>query len=470
MKTKKYLYIALASFAFASCNSEDPFEGDGKEGDGRFLTSSIDLEVKGDDFATRSVGVPAPEEFTVSFYSADENSLPQGEALQTYLYTKMPEVVSLPVGRYVAQATYGGNYGEGKNAAFDAPYYKGTSESFEISLGSILDNLSPVVCRPANVKVSVSFDKELLDVMGEGGKVSVRVGESGVLDFTPNTDAEGYFAYDEGSTTLTATFTGVVQGVQTSEIKTFDGVKPGLFYRVAFKLHRVDPNEPVYPEEPVEGDIVVDKNDGSGIKLDASVSYKDVYGDEGLSTDFVEDEYLEDDLRPGGSTADDNTGGENPGEGDNKDPENPDEDDPTNPDNPDKTPPTFKEVGSTKEKNYDPEEFSVDILSSSEKGFTGFVVDIISDSLTPEVLVGVNLTDHIDLIHPGEFGEKIKALGFPIEDGVEGQQKVNVSIDPSFLGLLRALGKSNTEFKFTVTDEYGTTVKSYYVIITKDAE
>lgn len=487
MKKIKYLIFGLGVATLASCSSEAPFEGMGTDGEGRILSSAFDIVVLKEDYDTRAVETPDAADFNINIYNVSNagSVADAGKPLATYAYKDVPEIITVPVGEYIVTADYGGDYGEGKTAAFSAPYFLGESERFTIENGKILDTLEPVVCKPANVKVSVTFDKELAAVMGNGSKVAVRVGQSGLLDFTPQTQEDGYFVYDNGSTTLTATFTGTIDGAATTEVKTYDGVKPGLFYRVQFKLHKVDPNDPNYPDDPnnpnnpddpnvpddptppdnptppddptpgVEGSI---ETGDSPILLDASVTYMDLYGDSGHEPNQEGSEYLVDNMRPGNINPgeDEDPGWEDPGI-DNPGPNVPDNPGPDTPPTEKHNPPTVKGINGTQTSNVNPTSFTVEITSESDKGITAFTCDIISAMLDKPTLEGVGLTDHLDLINPGEFRDKIKGLGFPVENEVKGQKRVVLSISSDFLELLKVLGNGTTGFRFNVTDEYGTT-------------
>ena len=73
-----------------------------------------------------------------------------------------------------------------------------------------------------------TFDENLVKVMSPDSKVSVSVGQRGSLDFTPSTSESGYFAYEEGSNTISAVFTGVVDGDEVTESKSYSNVKAGI--------------------------------------------------------------------------------------------------------------------------------------------------------------------------------------------------------------------------------------------------
>ena len=98
---------------------------------------------------------------------------------------------------------------------------------------------------------------------------------------------------------------------------------------------------------------------------------------------------------------------------------------------------------------------------TSQTGITGFEIDIISDNvLTPDVLTGVGLNPHLDLVNPGEYEEKLQGLGFPTGTNVQGQKSLSFDIS-SFMELLTMLNQEgNCDFKLTVSDASGTNIKT----------
>lgn len=89
-------------------------------------------------------------------------------------------------------------------------------------------------------------------------------------------------------------------------------------------------------------------------------------------------------------------------------------------------------------------------------GIKDFLVEIISDTLTPEELGVVGLTDKFSLVNPGEYEDKLDGLGFPIkgEENVYGKTYIaGEELDiTSFLSLLGMLGNGDHDFKMTVVD------------------
>lgn len=83
-------------------------------------------------------------------------------------------------------------------------------------------------------------------------------------------------------------------------------------------------------------------------------------------------------------------------------------------------------------------------------------VKIISDTLTPEELAGVDLAGEFSLVKDTQFFESLKNLGFPVGDEVAGKTELNLSIT-NFLGVLNMLGAGEHSFEISVTDAEGNT-------------
>lgn len=432
MKLKDIFYFAIAGFSLASCANEAPFSQESNQGEGKFLIHSLTVQVNNDETLVRSSSdAPSLDEFTIAFFNTEKIN---GKPVRKFPYSDRPEVVTLPVGSYVIKASYGGDPEKPfdrpkKDADFNAPYYLGISEAFQIENNKIIDNLDPVVCKLANVKVTINFDMNLVAKMGEDSKVSVTVGTSKPLDFGPSTESSGYFAYVEGSSTLAASFSGKVDGDFTEETKTYDNVKPGTHYNITFKLHLIDPHEP---------GIINPGDEGEEIKVDAVVNLEDKTGEYGDVTP-EEEFYLIDDRYPS------------------------DEPTPVVPDDPvsDEAPSIKAEnpVDLDKvNKGADLTSCVINIHSYAEGGITKFECDIQSNSLTPEELAGVGLASHLDLVNTDEsLAESLSFLGFPVNVG--GKKEVQIDIT-SFMPLLGALGPGKHDFVLTVEDANGETTKT----------
>lgn len=423
----KYFGILAAIAVLGSCSKEDPFWGTDSEGEGKILKSALTVNVPNADgfiVASRPVltraAAPVADDFTVDFIKSGET-----EPFRSYLYSRMPEVVTLPVGTYEAVARYGDNPAQD----WEAPYYEGKT-AFSVAADKITSDIEPINARLSNVRVSIVFAPTLIANMSADSKVTVRVGESGTLEFTPQ-DAErsGYFAYVENSNTLTATFSGNVEDLPVTESKVYDNVAPGSHYRVTFRMHDAGEDDP----GSINGTFAVD----------ASVEVVDM----NIPIDEEEDQILEDDLRPV--------------EGDKE---------PVTPPSPDKPAPKatalqpsgdyagYQMIDLDKVNEVTDDLYCAwKVTSEAEGGFRKFDVEIISGTLTPEELVGVGLQKDIDLINPGQFEEALVGLGFPVNLGGATEAEFDIT---EFLSLMAALGEANHEFRLTVTDANGTSVIS----------
>ena len=309
MKKFKNIFILAAGliFSMASCSQEAPFSIENEKEEGKILTSTLSIDVKSEEIAVRAESVvPSPKDFSIEFY----NTTDLESVVKKYdKFSSMPEVVSLPVGNYIIKAVYGGEYGSnGETAGFDKPHYVGVSETFSIESEKITPAPKTIVCKLANVRVSVIFDQSLRSVMSSNSKVTVKIGNSNALDFYPSQNendlSNGYFKINDGNAMLNATFIGKVNGENIEETKTYDKIKEGLYYKLTFRLHTFDPNDP--------GDIVPDEN--GGLNIDASVFYGEY---EDNSADPGNGNYVEDDMRPqegAGQGSEEDPGQENPGD------------------------------------------------------------------------------------------------------------------------------------------------------------
>lgn len=453
MKKINKIYIsALMGLGFVSCSSEAPFTSDQNAGSGKVLTTSLALHVKADTPKTRvnGDGIPTQGDFKVNFFKKgdDQNAVKSYES-----YADMPEVVELPEGDYYISVTYGGDYGNGATAAFNAPYYAGKSDDFTVEVNKIVDNIKPIVCRLQNVRVSVNFDVSLSSAMSPDSKVTVKVGESSAttLDFTKDTTKDGYFEYAEGSNTLIATFIGEVEGEKVEESRTFDNVEAGNYYQITFKLN--------YANSAGPGNIEPGPGN-SGIDISASVTYKDLSDNDNFNDVTPDDEeiYIEDDMRP--------ENGEDPNQGDK---DNPGKDEPDDPDNPtpgedDNTP--GPQITSCDEVDLNSVNDALSLSSCvlyihCDAGIKTFTVDIDSPELVADLEGMTEWEDasHLDMVNPGEKKEFLEQLlDREIGECVIGLSEMEFDIS-NFLSLMESFTGIH-KFIVNVTDLNGKSSKA----------
>lgn len=442
MKLYKGLILSLAVTALAAgCSKEDPFDIPADEEMGQLLTSSLAPSLtnpEGYEAVTRAT-VPSTDDFKVVIIKqGGKATKPTAE----YTYSEMPEVLSLPVGKYVVYAEHGDN----KETAWDEPYYYGES-SFTIKKDEVTDDVEPIVAKLANVRVTIVYHASLASAMSNDCKVDVKMGEQGtVMTFAPGETRSAYFKYVDQSQTLAATFSGTVDGGKIVQTKTHQNVAPGNHYRITFMLHGINEDDP----GTVSGSLTVD----------ATVEREDM----NLTVDGGADtNYETDDLRP---SQGDNSDPE-PGPGPNDEKKLPSISSAV-PNDPNLVPVDLDKVNPVTGNTY----CVLEITSYAEGGIEEFNVIIDSEKLDSDELEGMGLATKLDLVNscaleatdahkellePGALEEVLSNLEFPVNVGTMKNVSFNIT---KFLPMLSALGKGTHNFVVTVKDANGSTTKT----------
>lgn len=417
--------MALATL-MSSCALDAPFI-DETEAEGKLMTRCLAPTLtnpEGLEVVTKAT-VPNADDFNVVITRQGNARTASDKGTVEYKYSEMPEVLTLPVGEYKVYA----HHGENLPYAWDSPYYYGES-TFGIEENKITDDVEPIVAKLHNIRVTIVFHPSLVSAMSADSKVEVNVGEQGVLEFNPSETRSAYFKYVPNSQSLTATFSGTVDGSPVVLSKTYDNAAPGNHYRITFRLHGIDDDAP--------GTI------SGGVTVDATLEKTDM----NLTVDGEPEEFLTDDWRPnqGGGT-------QTP-------------DDPTPPSS-DKSAPLITSaqpsasgktpvvLGADKVNEVTDNIYCVlDVHSSADNGIEKFEVVIDSNKLTPEELANVGLAEKLDLVNPGSLEEPLRRLNLPVNVG--GMKDVSFDIT-SFMSLLGVLGEGTHKFILTVGDANGET-------------
>ncbi|MDE7388188.1 MAG: DUF4493 domain-containing protein [Muribaculaceae bacterium] len=397
MKFKHIIFCAMALLtACTDGKGPDPEIISKNEGVISFRSMNIGVD-------TDAVSEPRSIDATVdvSAYNVELiNTDGEPTTAGAWKYSQMPEMQVLPIGNYMVRVTSCSV----KPAAFEEPLYQGI-EQFTIESGEV-HNVGQVVCKLANVKVSVHYSDRLLELMDGSSAVTVEAG-NGSLSFGATETRAGYFQYLEGSTTLIATFNGTVGGRTETLRKVLTDVLPGHHYILNYTVR--------------SGGFI----DPKGIAIDGNITDATI----GFVINTDEDP-LDDSDRPGG---DDNQ--QTPGD---------DKDLITF------TSPmlSFTDANSTKVAD-------ASVLIHAEHGISSLTVDIISDDLNDEMLHDVGLASHFDLAAPGELADALEGLGFPVGADVKGQKNLTFDIT-QFMPLLEIYPGTHA-FRITVTDSEGNT-------------
>lgn len=397
-----------------ACDKEKYFPIDQiQDGEGQLSLKKMIVKIDNEENVVRaSVDV---SKFYVEVTDAQSNVCVEGD------YASLPEVLTLAPGDYTVRVR---SEKEPPVAAWENPYFEGT-ETVTVKANEVSE-VATVVCKLANVRVTIVYSDELKRVMSDDSKVEVVVGETGQMDFVKSETRSAYFAYVEGSNTLVAVFSGMVDGVEETNSRSYIDVKPGNHYKITYTLH--DPGTEI-PD--VTGSVF------PGLTVDASVTTENLT----INVD-PDDDILTDDSRPSQG------------------------DDPNPPTDPDKEAPVLEMKNGLVFGSPNVVDASSTVIihaqSSDPKGFSVFKVCIVSDVLDVAALSEVGLTDNLDLINPGQYEQGLRDLQLPLD--LKGATDRDIDIS-GFMSLLAILGPGSHDFVVTVGDSYGNTTKTLTLVI-----
>lgn len=410
MKYNVFSTLAIATFMMSSCHDNWTPAAE-EDGVGQLRMEAIDV--------TNAENVIKRAGLDVSNFIVTVNDA-EGQQVQQWKFAEMPEIMTLPVGENYSIDVISHVQ---QKAAWDAPYFKGTSEKFNI-VKNQLTNIGTVTCKLSNIKVSIKFSDELKALMGEDCKVTVIANDEGMLEFGPNETRSGYFQAVEGSSTLISTFTGTIRGNYEEIRKIYTDVEAGQHRIITYSVKAGDPT---IPDE--NGQISI----ADGITVDMSTIDESIEGNVPVDEDVIE--------------------GDRPGQEDPVDPE------PEDPEEPSEEYFTFDTAISLTETNPAIEGNDYSIVIKSVNPLTNLKVKIESGYLTEEFLGSVGLVTEFDLANltpelETQLGDG--GFGFPTGDEVKGQTEVTFDLTP-FIPLLNLSSTPNDIHKFhlTVIDDQG---------------
>ena len=409
------MILALLSLVtLASCSKDDPFQTTTEESaQGQVSLKKMLVEITNEENVVRSsIDISS---FIITI---------EGESgiVANHTYKDMPEVLTLPVGDYKVSV----KSHEVNDAAWDKPYFYG-EQTFKVEKNAVTE-VNTVVCRLANVRVTIVIHDLLARKSADDVNVNVLVGENASLDFSKTETRSGYFKYVEGSSTMVATFTGTVQNNYEENFRTYIDVAPGNHYIITYRLQGPGGDVP-----DNEGFI------SHGASVDAYVT----------SVNMTVDVETEEEILP------DN---ERPSEGDDPNPPTPGDETPTV----EAVAPITFDAPNVVDAN---SEVTVNVQSHHADGITEFKVAIQSEMISGllEAQLG---TSELDFINPASetVANFIKELNL-VEGDVKGRtDNIEIKIT-GFMGMLSKLGPSSHDFVITVGDANGRTVKTLTLVI-----
>jgi len=412
--------LMVVLFTFSACHSEK-METGATDVTGQLSLASMKMEV---DLKVDTVYPQSRAGVDVSnFLLTIKNS--QGEQVEQYTYSEMPEIISLPVGTYTVVASSA----EAATNGFDVPFYTGSTEQFTIKENELTE-VSALTCRLANVMISVEYDEELRKLMGEDVVTNVKIGDNS-LDIPSSETRKAYLIAPASAGSMDITLKGTIDGESVTEVKRVDNVQAGQYNIIKYVLNSVDDGT----NSNVGGNLNIAINiDSSMTSSDETVGVNP--GEEPGIDDFPTD------------------GGEEPGDGDG---------DGGDESGSEQNMPTI--VGT--DFNGKPFDISKDVLTVTKgqsvplsvtllapNKMAHVYVTIDSETLTEDVLVGVNLAKNFDLAEPGDLEAGLKGLGFPTGTDVIGKEEIPFDIT-QFTSLLGIYGAANHNFIIRVVDQQG---------------
>lgn len=401
-------------FTFSACHSEK-METGATDVTGQLSLASMKMEV---DLKVDTVYPQSRAGVDVSnFLLTIKNS--QGEQVEQYTYSEMPEIISLPVGTYTVVASSA----EAATNGFDVPFYTGSTEQFTIKENELTE-VSALTCRLANVMISVEYDEELRKLMGEDVVTTVKIGDNS-LDIPSSETRKAYLIAPASAGSMDITLKGTIDGESVTEVKRVDNVQAGQYNIIKYVLNSVDDGT----NSNVGGNLNIAINiDSSMTSSDETVGVNP--GEEPGIDDFPTD------------------GGEEPGDGDG---------DGGDESGSDQNMPTIEGTRFNKVP-FDIDNDRLTISGAAElqvtigapNGIANLFVEIISETLD---VSEVGLPKSFDLAYPGKNSDALSGLGFPVGDKVIGQTEV--PFDISNFTILLPTFKGNHDFKIRVVDSKG---------------
>lgn len=417
------LTLMAVLFTFSACHSEK-METGATDVTGQLSLASMKMEV---DLKVDTVYPQSRAGVDVSnFLLTIKNS--QGEQVEQYTYSEMPEIISLPVGTYTVVASSA----ETATNGFDVPFYTGSTEQFTIKENELTE-VSALTCRLANVMISVEYDEELRKLMGEDVVTTVKIGDNS-LDIPSSETRKAYLIAPASAGSMDITLKGTIDGESVTEVKRVENVQAGQYNIIKYVLSPVD-----------DGNNSVGGNLNIAINIDSSMTSSDETvgvnpGEEPGIDDFPTD------------------GGEEPGDGDGD-----------------------GEGGITSDisitgKDLGESPFDID-QTQTITGETTLIVGIEAPAGIQNLKVTISSDDEdfraigeglgeFDLAHSDSMNEDAQAmlpiLGLPIDDAVLNQTNLDFNIS-KFTSMLAGFKGTHT-FKITVTDNQGKTESKSLVI------
>ena len=366
-----------------------------------------DNDVLPEETTRASEGVVDVNTFDCQIINSDN------EVVMSFKLGERPtEAIELKTGDYIFKV----QSGEIPDAAWETPVYGG-EKAFKI-VRDTTTSIEKIICSLLNIKVSLDYAPDLFERLGAETVATVSV-EGHSLSFALTEQRAAFYVAPRAKNTITIAIEAQyaadkVNYKKVNMTKYIENVSAGQYSKIHLYLANADKG-----------------------KLDVSVQLHDWVTDEVIPcsvADLIfEDEYIE------------------------------------NPDQPSGDNPSIVWDGYDISKRYSLDDVTaVDLLINAKHGISQFLVQIKSETLTPEELAGVGICDVLNLCYPAQSYDSnnpgvyidtegpLRGLGFAVGDEVLGKEFVKLSIT-QFLGVLKSVSQDGHrhDFVITVTDSEG---------------
>lgn len=409
---KKIFLICFALIAstliFCACHTESMDDIVNTKGELKLssMKVGVDMDVDVVYLESRAESGVDLSNYIVTIY--DQYFLQAGK----WVYSEMPEIVSLAVGTYTVEVKSAAEPANG----FDVPYYEGTA-TCEIKENQVTD-VPAISCKLANVMFTIEYDEAFKSKMSEDVVTTLSIGENTLQISATETRAAYLIASEDEAASLLVNLKGTIDGEAVDYSEHFDNVKSGVHNIIKYQFI------------PVNDGSVAGGAFSVSIAIDSSLTASD----ESVSVNPGQEPGI-DDFPTGG------------GEGDNL---------PTivgtnfNGNSFDISNDVLEVPTSTNENNPLP----LQVTLSAANGIAHVYVTIDSETLTEELLTDVGLAASFDLAEPGELENGLQGLGFPTGEAVVGQTEILFDVT-KFTPLLGIYGVASHNFIIRLVDQQG---------------
>ena len=424
-------------FTFSACHSEK-METGATDVTGQLSLASMKMEV---DLKVDTVYPQSRAGVDVSnFLLTIKNS--QGEQVEQYTYSEMPEIISLPVGTYTVVASSA----EAATNGFDVPFYTGSTEQFTIKENELTE-VSALTCRLANVMISVEYDEELRKLMGEDVVTTVTIKEKTQdmikeysLDIPSSETRKAYLIAPASAGSMDITLKGTIDGESVTEVKRVENVQAGQYNIIKYVLNSVDDG--------------TNSNGGGNLNIAINIDSSMTSSDETVGVNPGEEPGIDDFPTDGGEEPGDGDG-DSDGDGEGG---------------------ITSDISITGKDLGESPFFDID-QTQTITGATTLIVGIEAPAGIQNLKVAISSDNEefngigeglgeFDLAHSDSMNEDAQAmlpiLGLPIDDAVLNQTNLDFNIS-KFTSMLAGFKGTHT-FKITVTDNQGKTESKSLVI------